>query len=164
MATNGTPHHHRRRPPTDTAQNPATSSTECHPRSPPTTPTRSDREPPIGHHPLRPQEEEVANAMPPGPVVEAAEPETELQVPIVDEPLKNAQPLVPQSTPLRNDEVVVEDVKEDVDDDDEDGAQVWQRRGLTFGWIHHLLMQPLSTPISLPVTDIWGALGIKPKV
>ncbi|KAE8124356.1 hypothetical protein FH972_019253 [Carpinus fangiana] len=39
--------------------------------------------------------------MPPGPVVEAAEPETELQVPIVDEPLKNAQPLVPQSTPLR---------------------------------------------------------------
>jgi len=50
--------------------------------------------------------------MPPGPVVEAAEPETELQVPIVDEPLKNAQPL--------NDEVVVEDVKEDEDEDDDD--------------------------------------------
>jgi hypothetical protein len=33
-AANGTPHHHRRRPPMDTAQNPATSSTERHPRVP----------------------------------------------------------------------------------------------------------------------------------
>jgi hypothetical protein len=31
-ATNGTLHHHWQRPPTDTAQNPATSSTERHPR------------------------------------------------------------------------------------------------------------------------------------
>jgi hypothetical protein len=41
---------------------------------------------------------------------------------------------------------------------------VWQRKGLTFGWIHHLLMQPLPTPISLPVKNILGVLGIKPKV
>jgi hypothetical protein len=33
-ATNDTPHHHRRCPPTDTAQNPATSSTKHHPRVP----------------------------------------------------------------------------------------------------------------------------------
>ncbi|KAB8778265.1 hypothetical protein FH972_026680 [Carpinus fangiana] len=31
---NGTPHHHWRHPPTDTAQNPATSSTERHLRVP----------------------------------------------------------------------------------------------------------------------------------
>ncbi|XP_062147594.1 nascent polypeptide-associated complex subunit alpha-like protein 2 [Alnus glutinosa] len=50
--------------------------------------------------------------MSPGPIVEAAEPETELQVPIIDEPQKHPQPL--------HDEVVVEDVKEDDEDDDED--------------------------------------------
>ena len=42
-------------------------------------------------------------------------------------------------------------------------SSVWQHKGLTFGWIHLLLMRPLPTPISLPVTNIWGALGIKPQ-
>lgn len=50
--------------------------------------------------------------MSPGPVVEAAEPETLLQTPTTDEPQKTLEP--------QNDEVVVEDVKDEDDEDDDD--------------------------------------------